>query len=206
MLQLPRHLRQRPGHFLRPDPHLLRLRMSARLLTLFRVLMRLPPHLLRRSAHRQRSRRHLPRPCRRMSPRRPRWSLHLLRLPLRLSQRDRRHKLENCRRRPLPRLHPLKKSAHLQPLLPRPLRLPARLRHLSAHPLQNPTTSVWTGSPGILVSFIVLVLLIGALTPLFNRWRKRKLLEQRRGQNLSFSHRASSDPGTSDKPEVRKAA
>jgi hypothetical protein len=73
-------------------------------------------------------------------------------------------------------------------------------------PPAKSATSVWSGSPGILVSFIVLVLVIGALTPLFSRWRKRKLLEQTSAQNLSFSHKASSDPGTSGKPEVRKAA
>jgi hypothetical protein len=87
---------------------------------------------------------------------------------------------------------------------------PAATSSAPPAPVSSPpaksTTSVWSGSPGILVSFIVLVLVIGALTPLFNRWRKQKLLEQTRGQNLSFTRRASSDPGTSDKPEVRKAA
>ena len=75
-----------------------------------------------------------------------------------------------------------------------------------SQPLAKSATSVWSGSPGILVSFIMLVLVIGALTPLFNRWRKRKLLEQTSDQNLSFTHRASSDPGNGNKPEVRKAA
>jgi hypothetical protein len=73
-------------------------------------------------------------------------------------------------------------------------------------PPAKSATPVWSGSPGILVSFIILVLVIGGLTPLFSRWRKRKLLEQTSAQNLSFSHKASSDPGNSDKPAVRKAA
>jgi hypothetical protein len=53
---------------------------------------------------------------------------------------------------------------------------------------------------------VVVVLIMGALTPLFNRWRKRRLLQQSGEENLSFSHRASSEPGISDKPTGRKAA
>jgi hypothetical protein len=49
----------------------------------------------------------------------------------------------------------------------------------------------------------VVVLIMGTLVPLINRWRKRRLLAQSAEQNLSFSHRASSDPG---KPVTRKAA
>ena len=62
------------------------------------------------------------------------------------------------------------------------------------------------GGSWILISVVVLVLVLGALVPLVNRWRKRKLLEQTSAQNLSFTHEASSDHGKSDKPEVRKAA
>jgi len=61
-------------------------------------------------------------------------------------------------------------------------------------------------SVGMLVPVVVVVLLIGAGVPLYNRWRKRKLLEQTRGQNLSFTKEAKSDPGTSDTTEGRKAA
>jgi hypothetical protein len=50
------------------------------------------------------------------------------------------------------------------------------------------------------------VLLIGGGVPLYNRWRKRRLLEQTRGQNLSFTKEAKSDPGKSDPTEGRKAA
>lgn len=56
------------------------------------------------------------------------------------------------------------------------------------------------------VPIVVVVLIMGAVAPLLNRWRKRRLLEQTGEQNLSFSHRASSEPGTSYKPTGRKAA
>jgi hypothetical protein len=58
----------------------------------------------------------------------------------------------------------------------------------------------------MLVSIVVVVLLIGGAPPIYNRWRKRKLLEQTKGQNLSFTHKASSDPGNSDTTGGRKAA
>jgi hypothetical protein len=58
----------------------------------------------------------------------------------------------------------------------------------------------------MLVPVVVVVLLIGAGVPLFNRWRKRKVLEQTRGQNLSFTKEAKSDPGKSDTTGGRKAA
>src|SRR5579862_8042444 len=56
------------------------------------------------------------------------------------------------------------------------------------------------------IPIVVVVLILGAVAPMLNRWRKRKLLRQSRDQNLSFSHRAISEPGTSDKPTGRKAA
>jgi hypothetical protein len=56
------------------------------------------------------------------------------------------------------------------------------------------------------IPIVVVVLIMGAVAPLLNRWRKRRLLEQTSEQNLSFSHRASSEPGTSNKPTGRKAA
>jgi hypothetical protein len=61
-------------------------------------------------------------------------------------------------------------------------------------------------SAGMFVSIVVVVLLIGGGVPLYNRWRKRRLLEQTRGQNLSFTKEAKSDPGKSDPTEGRKAA
>ncbi len=61
-------------------------------------------------------------------------------------------------------------------------------------------------SEWMLAPVVVVVLLIGAAVPLFNRWRKRKLLEQTRGQNLSLTTDAKSDPGKSDTTGGRKAA
>jgi hypothetical protein len=58
----------------------------------------------------------------------------------------------------------------------------------------------------MLVSIVVVVLLIGTGVPLYNRWRKRKVLEQTKGQNLSFTKEAKSDPGKSDSTGGRKAA
>jgi hypothetical protein len=56
------------------------------------------------------------------------------------------------------------------------------------------------------IPIVVVVLIMGALIPLLNRWRRRRLLAQSGDQNLSFSHRASSEPGISNKPVPRKAA
>jgi hypothetical protein len=58
----------------------------------------------------------------------------------------------------------------------------------------------------MLVSIVVVVLLIGAGVPLYNRWRKRKLLEETKGENLSFTNKAISDPGKSNKTGGSKAA
>ena len=62
------------------------------------------------------------------------------------------------------------------------------------------------GSPLLWISIAVVVLIMGTLVPLINRWRKRRLLAQSAEQNLSFSHRASSESGNSAKPITRKAA
>ncbi len=83
---------------------------------------------------------------------------------------------------------------------------PAETNTPPAAAATNPATTASGGSLWVLVSVVVLVLVLGALVPLVNRWRKRKLLEQTSAQNLSFTHEASSDRGKSDKPEVRKAA
>jgi len=50
------------------------------------------------------------------------------------------------------------------------------------------------------------VLLIGAGVPLYNRWKRRKVAEEARGQNLSFTKEAKSDPGKSDTSGGRKVA
>jgi hypothetical protein len=69
-----------------------------------------------------------------------------------------------------------------------------------------PTVTPKKGSSFLWIPIVVVVLIMGALAPLLNRWRKRRLLERSEAQNLSFSHRAISEPGTSDKPVTRKAA
>ena len=64
----------------------------------------------------------------------------------------------------------------------------------------------WRGSTLMLVGIVVVLLLLGIALPIYNRSRKQKLLDQAGGENLSFTHRASSDPGLSDKTDERKAA
>jgi len=69
-----------------------------------------------------------------------------------------------------------------------------------------PVTKASTGrSTGMLVAIIVVVLLIGGGVPLYNRWKRQKLLEETKGQNLSFTKEAKSDPGK-DTTGGRKAA
>jgi hypothetical protein len=60
-------------------------------------------------------------------------------------------------------------------------------------------------SAGMIVT-IVVVLLFGAGVPLYSRWRRRKLAEQTKGENLSFTKEAKSDPGKTDTTGGRKAA
>ena len=62
------------------------------------------------------------------------------------------------------------------------------------------------GSSWLWISIAVVVLIMGTMVPLINRWRKRRLLAQSGDQNLSFSHRASSESGNTAKPVTRKAA
>ena len=61
-------------------------------------------------------------------------------------------------------------------------------------------------SSWLLISFAVLVIVIGTMAPLLSKWRKRKLLERTGAQNLSFTREASSDQGKSDPKGPRKAA
>jgi hypothetical protein len=74
-----------------------------------------------------------------------------------------------------------------------------------AAPAPAPAVPAKSGSL-LWIPIVVVVLILGAMVPLFNRWRKRRLLERTGEENLSFSHRASSEPGTSNKPTGRKAA
>jgi hypothetical protein len=67
-----------------------------------------------------------------------------------------------------------------------------------------PKTST-SRSAAMLVS-IVVVLLLGAGVPLFLRWRRRKLADETKGENLSFTNEAKTDPGKTDTTGGRKAA
>jgi hypothetical protein len=58
----------------------------------------------------------------------------------------------------------------------------------------------------MLVSIVVVLLLIGVAVPLYNRWKRQKLAEETKGQNLSFTKEAKSDPGKRDTTGSRKAA
>jgi hypothetical protein len=62
------------------------------------------------------------------------------------------------------------------------------------------TVTARGGSLFLLISFVVLVIVIGTLAPSLSRWRRRKILERTGVQNLSFTHEASSDQGKSDHP------
>jgi hypothetical protein len=76
-----------------------------------------------------------------------------------------------------------------------------------AAPATTASTSKSAGKTAVmLVAIIVVVLLVGAGVPLYNRWKRQKLVEETRGQNLSFTKEAKSDPGKSDTSGGRKAA
>ena len=87
-----------------------------------------------------------------------------------------------------------------------PIGPPSETANIPAAPAAAAPKASTSRSAGMLVSIVVVVLLIGAAVPLYNRWRKRKLLEETRGQNLSFTKEAKSDPGKSDTSGGRKAA
>ena len=70
-----------------------------------------------------------------------------------------------------------------------------------------PVPKVPTGRSTLMLgSIVVVVVLIGLMVPLVQRWRRRKLAEETRGQNLSFTKDAKSDPGKTDSTGGRKAA
>jgi hypothetical protein len=58
----------------------------------------------------------------------------------------------------------------------------------------------------MIVAIVMVVLLIGAGVPLYNRGRRRKLAAQAGGENLSFTHKTTSDLGNRDTTGGRKAA
>jgi hypothetical protein len=64
-----------------------------------------------------------------------------------------------------------------------------------------------SGSLWLLVSFVILVILLGTTAPLISRWRKRKLLERTGAPNLSFTNDVSTnvvraDEASSDQKKV----
>ena len=72
----------------------------------------------------------------------------------------------------------------------------------------TPTVTHRAGSLSLLISFVVLVIVLGTLVPLLSRWRKRKVLERTDTPNLSFTKEASKKEASSDqnKPAPRKVA
>jgi hypothetical protein len=72
----------------------------------------------------------------------------------------------------------------------------------------TPTVTHRAGSLSLLISFVVLVIVLGTLAPLLLRWRKRKILERTGTPNLSFTNEVSTKEASSerDKPEPRKVA
>jgi hypothetical protein len=72
----------------------------------------------------------------------------------------------------------------------------------------TPTVTHRAGSLSLLISFVVLVIVLGTLAPLLLRWRKRKILERTGTPNLSFTNEVSTKGAGSerDKPEPRKVA
>jgi len=56
------------------------------------------------------------------------------------------------------------------------------------------------------IALVLLILVIGALTPLVSRMRKRRMLERTGTPNLSFTKETTSEQDKSDKPATPKAA
>ena len=71
-----------------------------------------------------------------------------------------------------------------------------------------PAVTHRAGSLTLLISFVVLVIVLGTMAPLIGRWRKRKMLERSGNPNLSFTNEASTNEASSeqDKPEPLKVA
>jgi hypothetical protein len=72
----------------------------------------------------------------------------------------------------------------------------------------TPTVTHRAGSLSLLISFVVLVIVLGTLVPLLSRWRKRKMLERTGTPNLSFTKEATKKEASfdQDKPAPRKVA
>ena len=59
---------------------------------------------------------------------------------------------------------------------------------------------------GLGIALVLLILVIGALTPLVSRMRKRRMLERTGTPNLSFTKKTTSEQDKNDKPATPKAA
>ena len=70
----------------------------------------------------------------------------------------------------------------------------------------TPTAPARSWTSWLLIPFVVLVLVLGTLFPLLSKWRKRKTLEARGAENLSFNREESSVKNKTDQGGPRKAA
>jgi len=68
----------------------------------------------------------------------------------------------------------------------------------------TPAAPATHGALFLLILLAVLVIVMGTLVPFLGRWRKRKILQRRGAENLSFTREASSDQDKPDQP--RQAA
>jgi hypothetical protein len=68
-----------------------------------------------------------------------------------------------------------------------------------------PVATHRTGSLALLVSFVVLVIVLGTTAPLIGRWRKRKILERDGAPNLSFTSEVGLNDVIADKAKTNEA-
>jgi hypothetical protein len=70
----------------------------------------------------------------------------------------------------------------------------------------EPTAPARGGSVWLLVAFAVVVIVLGTMSPLISRWRKRRLLERTDAPNLSLTPDGISEPAKTEHPAPVKAA
>ena len=68
-----------------------------------------------------------------------------------------------------------------------------------------PAATHRTGSLALLVSFVVLVIVLGTTAPLIGRWRKRKILERDGAPNLSFTNEVGLNDVIADEANTNEA-
>jgi hypothetical protein len=73
-------------------------------------------------------------------------------------------------------------------------------------PAVAPAVSHGVGSLSLLISFVVLVVVLGTMAPLIGRWRKRRLLEQNGAENLSFTNDESAGDISAEKVIAKPSA